>query len=93
MKEEKREKWLELLRKEWEREWKQEKNQHVIRIHNRLLKILVDEKAHYDEVIIATELLLQEALIEKRKFVRKQSQLPRPKLSDEKSVPIKPHNN
>lgn len=73
------------MKEAWEKEWKDEKSARVAEIHNRLVVILAEERAHIDEIIIALEILLKESLEAKMKIIRRQSKLPKTsKLSDKK---------
>ena len=56
----------------WEKEWKEQKNQRVALIYNQIVEIIAREKAHIDEMIVALELALQEALDAKVKMIREQ---------------------
>ena len=55
-----------------EREWKDQKNEQVATIYNQIVELIAKEKAHIDEMIIALELALQEALDAKLKMIRQQ---------------------
>jgi len=60
---------------QWEKEWKEEKNNRVANIHNKLVETLAEEKAHVDEIIIALEILLRETIDAKIAQVRIESQV------------------
>jgi len=67
--------FLKLIYERWEKEWKEEKNNHVATIHNVLVDALANEKAHVDEIIIALEILLQETLQAKMEQIRSESRI------------------
>jgi predicted RNA-binding protein with EMAP domain len=69
------EKWVEIIRKEWEKEWREEKAECVANIHNALVDALAAEKGHIDEIIIALEILLQEMISEKKSQIDTQSRI------------------
>lgn len=69
------EKWVEIIRKEWEKEWREEKADCVANIHNALVDALAAEKGHIDEIIIALEILLQEMISEKKSQIDTQSRI------------------
>jgi hypothetical protein len=56
----------------WEKEWKDQKNEQVASIYNQIVEIMTKDKAHIDEMIIALQLALQEALDAKLKMISKQ---------------------
>ena len=60
----------------WEKEWKDQKNEQVAILYNQIVGIIAKEKAHIDEMIVALELALQEALDAKVKMVRQQRKVP-----------------
>jgi predicted nucleotidyltransferase len=60
----------------WEKEWKDEKNKQVASIYNQIVEIIAKEKAHIDEMIVALEIGLQEALDAKVKMIRQERKMP-----------------
>lgn len=60
----------------WEKEWKDEKNKQVASIYNQIVEIMAKEKAHIDEMIVALEIALQEALDAKVKMIRQERKIP-----------------
>jgi predicted nucleotidyltransferase len=60
----------------WEKEWKDEKNKQVASIYNQIVEIMAKEKAHIDEMIVALEIALQEALDAKVKMIRQERKMP-----------------
>jgi len=60
----------------WEKEWKEQKNQQVALIYNEIVEIIAREKAHIDEMIVALEIALQEALDAKVKMIRQERKVP-----------------
>ena len=68
-------KWVEVIRKEWEKEWREEKADRVATIHNALVDTIATHKAHVDELIIAIELLLHETLDAKIEQIRVESRI------------------
>jgi hypothetical protein len=56
----------------WEKEWKEQKNAQVATIYNQIVEIMAKEKAHIDEMIIALEIALQEALDAKVKMIQQE---------------------
>jgi predicted nucleotidyltransferase len=60
----------------WEKEWKDEKNKQVASIYNQIVEIIAKEKAHIDEMIVALEIALQEALDAKVKMIRQERKIP-----------------
>ena len=60
----------------WEKEWKDEKNKQVASIYNQIVEIIAKEKAHIDEMIVALEIALQEALDAKVKMIRQERKMP-----------------
>ena len=71
----------------WEKEWKEAKGERVARLHNRLIEIIVEEKAHIDEIILALEILLQETLDAKLKIIQEQTRSA-VKLSDNQPASV-----
>lgn len=69
------EKELEIIHKEWERKWREEKASRTATIHNALVDAIAAHKAHVDEVIIALEILLHETLEQKTAQIRAESQI------------------
>ena len=61
-----------MILQRWEEEWKNQKNEHVATIYNEITEIMAREKAHVDEVIIALEIALREALDAKMNIVQQQ---------------------
>jgi len=70
------EKWFQRMVDAWDAEWKREKNERVASLHNQLVKIIVAEKSHIDDIIITLEILLQEALQVKMKNIAAERQAP-----------------
>ena len=60
----------------WEKEWKDEKNKQVASTYNQIVEIIAKEKAHIDEMIVALEIALQEALDAKVKMIRQERKMP-----------------
>lgn len=60
----------------WEKEWKDEKNKQVASIYNQIVDIMAKNKAHIDEMIVALEIALQEALDAKVKMIRQERKMP-----------------
>jgi hypothetical protein len=60
----------------WEKEWKDQKNEQVAILYNEIVEIMAKEKAHIDEMIIALEIALQEALDAKVKMIRQERKIP-----------------
>jgi hypothetical protein len=60
----------------WEKEWKDEKNKQVASIYNQIVDIMAKNKAHIDEMIVALEIALQEALDAKVKMIRQERKIP-----------------
>jgi hypothetical protein len=60
----------------WEKEWKDEKNKQVASIYNQIVDIMAKNKAHVDEMIVALEIALQEALDAKVKMIRQERKMP-----------------
>jgi predicted nucleotidyltransferase len=65
-----------MILQRWEQEWKEEKNARVAAIYNQIVKIMAREKAHIDEMIIALEIALHEALDAKMNMIRQQRETP-----------------
>jgi len=63
---------MSIIFQRWEKEWKDQKNEQVAILYNQIVEIMTREKAHIDEMIIALELALQEALDAKVKMIRQQ---------------------
>jgi hypothetical protein len=63
---------MSILFQRWEKEWRDQKNEQVAKLYNQIVEIMAREKAHIDEMIIALEIALQEALDAKVKMVREQ---------------------
>jgi hypothetical protein len=63
---------ISMMFQRWEKEWKDQKNEQVATLYNEIVEIFAKEKAHIDEMIVALELALQEALDAKVKMVRGQ---------------------
>jgi len=61
----------------WEKEWKEQKNEQVAKLYNQIVEIVAKEKAHIDEIIIALELALQEAVSAKVKIIQQQREEPK----------------
>ena len=60
----------------WEKEWKDQKNEQVAILYNQIVEIFAKEKAHIDEMIVALEIALQEALDAKVKMIRQERKMP-----------------
>jgi hypothetical protein len=60
----------------WEKEWKERKNEQVALIYNQIVEIIAKEKTHIDEMIVALEIALQEALDAKVKMIRQEREIP-----------------
>ncbi|MCJ7431245.1 hypothetical protein MUO83_08570 [Candidatus Bathyarchaeota archaeon] len=60
----------------WEKEWKEQKNQKAALVYNEIVEIIAREKAHIDEMIVALEIALQEALDAKVKMIRQEREIP-----------------
>ena len=60
----------------WEKEWKDQKNEQVAILYNQIVEIFAKEKAHIDEMIVALEIALQEALDAKVKMIRQERKIP-----------------
>jgi predicted nucleotidyltransferase len=60
----------------WEKEWKDEKNKQVASIYNQIVDIMAKNKAHIDEMIVALEIAVQEALAAKVKMIRQERKMP-----------------
>ena len=60
----------------WEKEWKDQKNEQVAILYNEIVEIMAKEKAHIDEMIVALEIALQEALDAKVKMIRQERKIP-----------------
>lgn len=60
----------------WEKEWKDQKNEQVAILYNEIVEIIAREKAHIDEMIVALEIALQEALDAKVKMIRQERKIP-----------------
>lgn len=67
---------INMIFQRWEKEWKDQKNEQVAILYNQIVEIITKEKAHIDEMIVALELALQEALDAKVKMVRQQRKVP-----------------
>jgi hypothetical protein len=67
---------LKIIFQRWEQEWKDKKNEQVATLYNQIVELMAKEKAHIDEMIIALELALQEALNAKTKMIRQQRENP-----------------
>jgi len=67
--------FMKMIYENWEKQWKEEKNDRVATIHNSLIEVLAKEKAHIDEVIIALEILLRESVDEKMAQIRSESKI------------------
>jgi len=52
-----------------------EKNQKIALIYNQIVDIMAKEKAHIDEIIIALEIALHEALDAKVKMVQQEREV------------------
>ena len=63
---------MSIIFQRWEKEWKDQKNEQVATLYNQIVELITREKAHIDEMIIALELALQEALNAKVKMIRQQ---------------------
>jgi hypothetical protein len=63
---------MNIIFQRWEKEWKDKKNEQVATLYNQIVELMTREKAHIDEMIIALELALQEALDAKVKMIRQQ---------------------
>jgi hypothetical protein len=61
-----------MILQKWEKEWKEQKNEQVATIYNEIAEIMAREKAHIDEMIIALEVALREALDAKMNMIRQQ---------------------
>jgi len=72
----------------WEQEWKDKKNEQVATLYNQIVEIIAKEKAHIDEMIVALELALQEALDAKVRMTREQRGSP-PQLSEAPPTEVK----
>jgi predicted nucleotidyltransferase len=66
---------LGMIFQRWEKEWKDEKNKQVASIYNQIVEIVAKEKAHIDEMIVALEIGLQEALDAKVKMIRQERKI------------------
>ena len=66
---------LETLHDQWEKEWKKEKADRVVTIHNAVIETLAQHRAHIDEVVTALEIALRESIDEKMKQIRSESQI------------------
>jgi len=71
---------INMIFQRWEKEWKDQKNEQVAILYNQIVEIIAKEKAHIDEMIVALELALQEALDAKVRMIREQRGSP-PQLS------------
>jgi predicted nucleotidyltransferase len=60
----------------WEKEWKERKNEQVATIYNEIVEIIARERTHIDEMIVALEIALQEALDVKVKMIRQEREMP-----------------
>jgi hypothetical protein len=60
----------------WEKEWKERKNEQVAILYNQIVEIIAKEKAHIDEMIVALEIALQEALDAKVKMIQQERKTP-----------------
>ena len=60
----------------WEKEWKDQKNAQVATIYNQIVEIIAKERTHIDEMIVALEIALQEALDTKVKMIRQEREIP-----------------
>jgi predicted nucleotidyltransferase len=60
----------------WEEEWKSQKNEQVATVYNQIAEIMARQKAHIDEVIIALEIALREALTAKMNMIQQQRETP-----------------
>jgi hypothetical protein len=58
-----------------EAKWKEQKNEQVATLYNQIVELTVENKAHIDEMIIALELALQEALNAKLRIINEQRNL------------------
>lgn len=67
--------FLKMVYENWEKEWKEEKNERVATIHNSLVEALAEQKGHVDEIIIALEILLRETLDAKMSQIRAESRI------------------
>jgi predicted nucleotidyltransferase len=67
---------IDMIFQRWEKEWKDEKNKQVASIYNQIVEIIAKEKAHIDEMIVALEIALQEALDAKVKMIRQERKIP-----------------
>jgi len=63
------------IRDHWEKEWKKEKSEHVASIHNAVVDVLAQHKAHIDEIIIALQILLRETIDEKMTQIHSESKI------------------
>jgi len=63
---------MKIIFQRWEKEWKEQKNEQVAILYNQIVELMAKEKAHIDEMIIALEIALQEALDAKLKMIRQQ---------------------
>jgi hypothetical protein len=79
---------INMIFQRWEKEWKDEKNEQVATIYNEIVGIMAREKAHIDEMIVALEIALQEALDAKVKMIREQRGSP-PQLSETSPSEVK----
>jgi hypothetical protein len=67
---------INMIFQRWEKEWKEQKNEQVAILYNEIVEIMAKEKAHIDEMIIALEIALQEALDAKVKMIRQERKIP-----------------
>ena len=79
---------MKIIFQRWEKEWKDQKNEQVATIYNEIVEIIAKEKAHIDEMIVALELALQEALDAKVRMIREQRGSP-PQLSATSPTEVK----
>jgi len=67
---------INMIFQRWEKEWKDQKNEQVAILYNQIVGIFAKEKAHIDEMIVALEIALQEALDAKVKMIRQEREIP-----------------
>jgi predicted nucleotidyltransferase len=65
-----------MISQRWEKEWKERKNAQVATIYNQIVEIIAKERTHVDEMIVALEIALQEALDAKVKMIRQEREIP-----------------
>jgi len=78
---------MSMIFQRWEKEWRDQKNEQVATLYNMIVEIMAREKAHIDEMIIALEIALREALDAKVKMVREQRSSGQPSSSLSNSRP------